>query len=43
MINGSVNDIKFPLTLILSPIGGEWINKTLDNTAPTAERGKLKR
>jgi hypothetical protein len=29
VINGSVNDIKFPLTLTLSPIGGEGKNKKI--------------
>jgi hypothetical protein len=43
MINGSINGIKFPLTLTLSPIWGEGINKILDNGAPSVEREKLKR
>jgi hypothetical protein len=31
LINGSVKGIKFPLTLALSPIGGEGINKRPHN------------
>jgi hypothetical protein len=42
MINWSINDIKFPLTLTRSPIGGEGINKILDNGAPLGE-GKNKK